>query len=280
MIDLHTHSTFSDGSLTPEELVADARKAGLSGIALTDHDTTGGVERFLAACSATGVNGIAGVEISADISHGTMHLLGYHIDPSNVKLQTILREIRDGRESRNHKILAKLNGLGIDIKWDEVRAFAGEDVVGRLHFAQALLARGLVPTKDRAFEMYLGKGKPGYVERFKMNPADCIKAISDAGGVPVLAHPFTLDLDAVELRRSVSELRDSGLKGLETFYPEHSYQLVEQYSSLARELGLVSTGGSDFHGAGNPKISLGKGFGGLNVPDSILVELKALRSSS
>ncbi len=275
MIDLHVHSTFSDGSLTPEELIGEAARAGLSAIALTDHDTTAGVPRFLEAAASCSMTAIAGVEISADVKVGTMHMLGYLLDPSNQTLIDRLKWLREGREARNAEILGKLNQLGFGLTWDEVAAFAGEDVVGRPHFAQALLARKIVKDKDEAFDKYLGKGKPAYADRRRMTPEDSIRLICGAGGVPVLAHPFTLNLSLGALKKQVAELRDFGLGGIEVFYSEHTREMTNQYLNLAKEVGLVATGGSDFHGAMNPDVKLGSGFGSLHVPDDVVAQLRA-----
>ena len=275
MIDLHVHSTFSDGSLTPEELIGEAARAGLSAIALTDHDTTAGVPRFLEAAASCSMTAIAGVEISADVKVGTMHMLGYLLDPSNQTLIDRLKWLREGREARNAEILGKLNQLGFGLTWDEVAAFAGEDVVGRPHFAQALLARKIVKDKDEAFDKYLGKGKPAYADRRRMTPEDSIRLICGAGGVPVLAHPFTLNLSLGALKKQVAELRDFGLGGIEVFYSEHTREMTNQYLNLAKEVGLVAKGGSDFQGAMNPDVKLGSGFGSLHVPDDVVAQLRA-----
>jgi len=165
--------------------------------------------------------------------------------------------------------------LGFGLTWDEVAAFAGEDVVGRPHFAQALLARKIVKDKDEAFDKYLGKGKPAYADRRRMTPEDSIRLICGAGGVPVLAHPFTLNLSLGALKKQVAELRDFGLGGIEVFYSEHTREMTNQYLNLAKDLGLVATGGSDFHGAMNPDVKLGSGFGSLNVPDDVVGQLRA-----
>jgi predicted metal-dependent phosphoesterase TrpH len=278
MIDLHMHSTFSDGSLTPEELLVEAQKTGLSAIALTDHDTTGGLARFVAAAKEGPVRAITGVEISADFKPGTMHMLGYFIKPESDTLEERLRWIREGREMRNAQILDKLQKLGFEISWDEIKAYAGEDVVGRPHFAQALLARGYVSDKNEAFDKYLGKGKAAYVDRRRLTPEDAVQLIVSAGGVPVIAHPFTLGLSAAETRKLLAGLKDTGLAGIEVYYSEHSAEMVELYGSMARDLGLVATGGSDFHGALAPDIRMGKGFGNLSVPDEIVPALEARRS--
>ena len=253
-----------------------AVKTGLTALALTDHDCTSGVGRFMAAVETdgNGLIGIPGVEISADVDRGTMHILGYFVDPGNEELENVLVQIRDGRRLRNEKILVRLNELGLDLNWDEVAAFAGEDVVGRPHFAQALEARGYVKSKTQAFDRYLAKGKPGYVDRFRLQASDCISVISGAGGVAVLAHPFTLDLAVPALRDLLEELKGVGLKGLETYYSEYSPQQKEEYRKLAADFGLLEVGGSDFHGAVNPGIRLGSGFGSLSVPDELVERLR------
>jgi predicted metal-dependent phosphoesterase TrpH len=275
------HSTFSDGSFTPSELATKAKGFGLTAIALTDHDCTDGLDEFLKACARNSdqpkLTGIPGVEISADVKRGTMHILGYFIDHKNAKLEKTLVQIRNGREIRNEKILKNLNGLGFNLTWEDVAAFAGEDVVGRPHFAQAMISKGYVPSSEKAFELYLKKGKPGYADRFRLPPDASIGAILQAGGVPVLAHPFTLELDREALRNYVIELKDQGLHGIEVFYPEHSQPMVAEYLALAKELDMVATGGSDFHGLANPKIRMGIGFGPLNVPDEIVEDLKKAR---
>lgn len=274
MIDLHTHSTFSDGSLTPEELAQLAADAALSAVALTDHDTTDGVPRFLKACENVGVEGIVGVEISVDFEPGSMHMLGFFMDINNVALQSALLNIRDGRERRNHKILKKLSELGMELEWGEVAALAGSDVVGRPHIMQAMMSRGYIATKNEAFDLWLGKGKPAYVDRFRLSPRDGIECIRSAGGVAVLAHPFTLGLKFGKLRVLVGELSGYGLQGIEVIYSLHNDKLRSQYMSLVEEFNLVATGGSDFHGDMNPSIRIGRGFGNVKVDDSVLERLR------
>lgn len=277
MIDLHMHSTFSDGSLTPEELLKEAATLGLSAIALTDHDTTGGLSRFVKAADGGSVRAITGVEISADFKPGTMHMLGYFIEPENAEFEARLRWIREGREMRNAEILEKLQKLGMKIAWDEVKAHAGEDVVGRPHFAQVMLEKKYVANKDEAFDRFLGKGKPAYAERRRLSALDSVAMIVAAGGVPVIAHPFTLGISDAELRTLLGELHEAGLQGVEVYYSEHAAPMVDKYGKLAGELGLVATGGSDFHGAMAPGIRMGRGFGNLQVPDDVVPALEARR---
>ncbi len=273
MIDLHTHSTFSDGSFTPEELVDMCAEAGLTGAALTDHDTVEGVPRFLAACDQRGLKGVAGVEISADVKKGGMHMLGYFVEPSSDSLESTLVKIRSGREYRNREILANLNDAGLELTMDEVCSYAGESVVGRPHFAQAMLARGYIKTKNEAFDRYLARGKPGYADRFRLSPEESIGVIHDAGGIAVLAHPFTLELSGSDLADFIAEMASAGLDGMEVYYSEHNHAQVNEYRNLTYQNGLLLSGGSDFHGEVNPAVKLGVGFGNLRVNDDLLEKL-------
>jgi predicted metal-dependent phosphoesterase TrpH len=276
MIDLHTHSTFSDGCLTPAALAELARQEGLQAVALTDHDTTDGVGFFLKACESVGVRGVAGVEVSAECATGTLHILGYFVRTDEGGLQEMLAKIRGGRAERNVVILEKLNRLGLVLTWDEVKAHAAEEVVGRPHFAQAMVARGYVRSREDAFERFLGKGQPAYADRYRFTAGHCIQAIRGAGGVPVLAHPGTLKCSRTELRRLLTEWCAAGLGGVEVYYSEHTPTQVRKYLSLARDFGLVATGGSDFHGPGVvPGLRLGRGFGALRVPKDVVDRLEA-----
>ncbi|MFH1969759.1 MAG: PHP domain-containing protein [Verrucomicrobiota bacterium] len=280
MIDLHTHSTFSDGSLTPEQLVREAERAQLSALALTDHDSISGLERFMAACSKSKLRGVSGVEISVDCnpSDATMHILGYFIDPANAELNEHVNRLRDGRQHRNKEILKRLNAMGLILSMNEISSFAGENNVGRLHFAQALMARGYVRTTQEAFDKYLAKGKSGYANRLRFKPLGGVEMIRQAGGIAVLAHPFTLNLGKQALADCVGKLVQGGLQGIEIYYPQHSPKLVRQYLDLAEQFHLVATGGTDFHGTPMPDVKLGRGFGVLDVPNAVLEQLDALRS--
>jgi len=282
MIDLHVHSTFSDGSMKPEELVQLALDSGLSALALTDHDTTAGIESFLAAGKALCAQNagdqspvlIPGVEISVAVDHGTMHVLGYFIEVGDTKLEALLARIRGGRNERNEQILIKLCGLGLELEMAEVLSFSGDGVVGRPHFARALVARRYVRSTQAAFEKYLARGRPAYADRYRPNAEESIDAISNAGGVAVMSHPSTLGMGPKAFRVLLEELANAGLQGIEVYYSEHSPEQEQKYVQLARDLGLVATGGSDFHGDLNPAIKLGRGFGRLRVPDSVVDELK------
>lgn len=275
MIDLHVHSTNSDGSETPEELVVRGRQTGLTAMALTDHDNMGGVDEFLAACRRHGMTGIAGVEISANVEegHGTLHILGYGVNPKLPLVEESLGRVLDGRAWRNERILEKLNGLGLELEWAEVQACAGEDVVGRPHFAQALIDRGHVSSVSEAFDRYLAKGRPAYVDRYRLYPEEGIRMICEAGGVAVIAHPFSWELDEAKLEAGLRELKAVGLVGIEAQYSEHTPEQTVTLLRLAKKLDLLTTGGSDYHGQTKPDIALGKGFGSLCVPDDYLLPL-------
>ena len=277
MIDLHTHSIFSDGSMTPEELVAVGAAAKLTALALTDHDTTEGLPRFLAATQQSAIYGVTGVEISADHHPGALHMLGYLFDPTHAGLQEKLAQLRAGRTERNRKILRQLQALGLELTWDEVHALAGGEVVGRPHFARAMIARGHVKDKDEAFAKFLARGRPAYAERFRLSPADSIRMIRAAGGVAVLAHPCSLKLGQKALRALLLELRAAGLEGVEVYHSEHNPSQTKLFHRLASDLGLAITGGSDFHGALMPDIKIGRGFGGLRVGDELLEALDKRR---
>lgn len=260
---------FSDGSMTPEELIAEAATLGLKGVALTDHDSVAGIPRFLEAAQAAGVPAIAGVEVSADIEVGTLHVLGYGVDYTNREFLEHLRWIREGRNSRNQEMLQKLNRLGLRLTIDDVQRHAGADVVARPHFAQALIAKGYVKDKREAFERYLAKGKPGYAERRRLNPEATMELLRMAGGLPVIAHPFTLKRTVKEMKPLLAHLKQFGLAGVEVYYSEHNRSWERSYLKLCKEFGLIATGGSDFHGTISPGIKMGKGIGTLNVPDEV-----------
>ena len=276
MIDLHCHSTFSDGSLTPEELVAEAERIGLTALALTDHDCLAGLERFLAAGVGKRIRLVPGIELSVDCAFGTMHMLGYWMRPDDPELNAQLEWVRDGRAMRNREILRKLNELGMAMTWDEVKAAAGDGVVGRPHFAQVMLAKGYAKDKGEVFDKWLGDGKPAYADRPRLTAERAIELIRGAGGVAVLAHPFTLRIGKESMAKLVAGLAASGLGGMECYYSEHSADLTKEFLALAEANGLVATGGSDFHGEMSPGVSLGTGFGGLNVPDEVVDRLGAL----
>ncbi len=275
MIDLHVHSTCSDGSETPEELVAHGRRIGLAALALTDHDNMDGAEAFLGACREQGMTGIAGVEISMAVEEGqgSLHILGYGLNPEHPQVKENLARVLDGRAWRNERILAKLNDLGLELEWSEVLECAGEDVVGRAHIAQALIDRDYVSSVEEAFDRYLAKGRPAYADRYRLYPQEGLRMIREAGGVAVIAHPFSWESDETELERGIARLKEMGLSGIEARYSEYTPEQTVTLLRLAKRLGLLTTGGSDYHGTAKPDLALGKGFGSLCVPDEDLPPL-------
>lgn len=273
MIDLHMHSRFSDGTHTPEELIQLAVEGSLTAVALTDHDTVSGVDEFLRAGQAAGLRVLSGVEVSTSYGPGELHVLGYGIQHKDHTLARQLEWIRSARQVRNEDIYRKLCKLAVPLSWKEIKACAGGDVIGRPHFAQALVARGYALDSKDAFDKYLARGRPAYAKRRSLSAEDAFEIISGAGGVPVLAHPFTLGLKRGELRDLVGDLVDLGLQGIEVYYSQHTPSRQKEYLKLATEFNLVATGGSDFHGARTPDLKLGRGFGALAVPDSVVDRL-------
>lgn len=275
MIDLHIHSTASDGSLHPHEIIAQAAALGLQAIAITDHDSVEGVKRALRQAMPPSLKFLSGVEISAAPPasirvRGSFHILGYGIDPQDPTLRDSLRVLRKSRENRNPAIIAKLNRLGIDITLAEVSEAVGECQLGRPHIARVLVQKGAAASIDEAFGRFLGSGKPAYVDKQRIGCREALQSIRDAGGVPVLAHPGLLTFETHSgLADAVMRLMAMGLMGLEVFYPEHTPALTAACCQLARQHGLLMTGGTDFHGALNPEIRLGVGRGDLDVPFAV-----------
>lgn len=267
MIDLHTHSTASDGTLRPAELVREAARAGLTHLALTDHDGIGGLAEARAETARSTVAFLGGVEISAEYQPGTMHILGYGFREEDPTLAGKLEDLRKAREERNPKIARKLRERGMDVTVEDAASVAGGKVVGRPHFAKVLLEKGYVQSTQEAFDRYLAKGGPAYEDKVRLSPAESIRSIRDAGGVAVLAHPNQLKVrDDAELEALVKEFATLGLQGIECFYRDHGEADESKLLALAEKYGLVPTGGSDFHGANRPGIRLGVGQGRMRVP--------------
>jgi len=249
MIDLHSHSTASDGMLTPTELVQYAKEKDLDAIALTDHDTSEGVEEATKAGKECDIEVVPGIEISAEYPEHTMHILGYYIDFKDQTFIDNISVLKKARAERNPRIVKNLQKIGINIDYDEILKVAGSGQVGRPHFAKVLINRGYVKTTQQAFNRYLKKGAPGYEDKFRFQPKDAISHILNAGGIPVLAHPSTLKCKTdEEIETQVKKLVDYGLKGIETYYSDHKPAQIELYTNLADKYGLLITGGSDFHG--------------------------------
>jgi hypothetical protein len=278
-IDLHIHSTASDGTLTPLEILSLAHRIGLAAIAITDHDTLAGSRQLLESPALGPIRAISGVEISASPppicpQRGSFHVLGYGIAFDYFPLNRILERLQNARQERNPKIIQRLNALGFTMNMAEVIELAGgTDGLGRPHIARLMKHKGYVENIDEAFECYLGHGKPAYVDKFRVPCHEAMALIRDAGGIPVLAHPgVTLD-PAIDLDRLLTDLVPMGLGGIEVYYPDHNTAQTARYAAAARRYGLLMTGGSDFHGSLKPEIQLGTGTGDLVVPDALFTTL-------
>ena len=266
-LDLHMHSTASDGAFAPADVVRLALDKQLDVIALTDHDNTDGVLPARRAAEGTPLTVIAGVELSAEDATRDTHLLGYLLDVTYTPFQASLAEMRDARVNRSEHIVAKLRALGVNISNERVREIAGDGAVGRPHIAKAMLEKGYVRSLQEAFDRYINNGGPAYVPRYQLAPERAIEWIHGAGGLAVLAHPGHYEDYEFALR----SLAAQGLDGVEVFYPDHSPDLITRLTGLARELNLVTTGGSDFHRRdqdGNIRM------GSVNVPVETLAQLQ------
>lgn len=262
MLDLHIHTTASDGSLTPMQVVQLARKKGFSLIAVTDHDTMGGVAEALEAGKKYNVDVVPGVEISSGVTL-EVHMLGYGMSPDHPVMKAMMEDMRAARVERMERIIENLQKMGVPITVEEVEAVAG-GAIGRPHIAQVLIAHGLVPDVRTAFREYIGVGAKAYVERRKMTSEQVIANIRDAGGVPVLAHGGLLRISEVELNQWIDSMAKKGLMGLECYHNAHTPQMERLLRAAAERNGLLVTGGSDFHGASRPDVEMGTGLSRWN----------------
>ncbi|MCK9376921.1 MAG: PHP domain-containing protein [Syntrophobacterales bacterium] len=277
-IDLHVHSTASDGSFAPAEVVRQAKAGGLTAMALTDHDTVDGLAEAVAAGDREGVEVIPGVEISAQCPGGTMHILGLFVDYHDGRLDERLAVLKQARIDRNPQIIKKLNDLNIPITMARVEEISGGGQVGRPHIARALMEAGYVTSIQQAFDIFLRKGGKAYVSKYRFPPAEALTMIRESKGIPVLAHPFTLGLgSAFALKNLLIELKGQGLAGIEVFYSEHTPEQEALYLKLARELDLLITGGSDYHGLNKPEITLGSMASQKKLTYKLVEALKAWR---
>lgn len=277
-IDLHTHSTASDGTLTPTELMRAAKAAGLSAIALTDHDTFEGLPEARAEAERQGVELVPGCELSLDYGGLPTHLLALFVDERPGHVVHELTRVRVARANRNAVMLEKLKAVGVHLRREDVERHA-TGVVGRPHMAQAMLAAGVVKSFEEAFTRFLGSSGLAYVPKVKLTPAEAIGAIHADGGLAVLAHPYLLSQQPRHIEAMLLDLTGMGLDGVEVYYTEHSDKYTALMAELAQRLGLLMSGGSDFHGSVKPGVALGKGRGGLYVRGELLEAMKeALRS--
>lgn len=278
MIDLHVHSTFSDGTLTPPELIDLAEDRGLSCIAITDHDTTAGLDLAADYAKRSPVDFIPGLEISVDEPRA--HILGYGIDSSYTPLQQTLEKVAESRRKRNPRIVQRLQDLGYDISMNDVAAQSNGEIIGRPHIARALVEKRYFDSITTVFERLIATGRPAYVDRKRLTAEEGIALIREAGGVAILAHPGLLSTDLTEIEGRIVALTRLGLQGIEAIYTEHTHDLTKHLIEFAVAKGLIWTGGTDFHGGNKPSISLGTGRGNVIVPDEIADRLKSLICST
>jgi predicted metal-dependent phosphoesterase TrpH len=278
-IDLHIHTTASDGTFTPEQVISHAHQLKLKAIAITDHDTVAGSKEALRNGIPPSLGFLTGVEISSTPppfypASGSFHLLGYSIRLDDPKLNHTLEKLQQARKNRNPAIITRLNELGISITLDEVRKEAGEGQLGRPHIAQLMVKKRVVASIDAAFDQFLGTGKPAYVDKQRIECFKAIEIILAAGGVPVLAHPGLLDFkEENQLEELIGRLKKAGIQGVEVYYSGHTPDQTRLFAELAKRHDLLMTGGSDFHGAIQPEIEMGSGQGDLIVPFELFEKL-------
>jgi predicted metal-dependent phosphoesterase TrpH len=295
VIDLHTHSTFSDGSEPPERICEMAAAAGCSAVALTDHDSLAGIPRAAEAARAVGLRLVPGCEVSckspvsrtssastsAGAVTGSIHVLVYFVEDPESPLGLELEALRKDRAERNHRLAARLEELGVAIDYDKLVAdFGGEEGLGRPHFARALVRAGAAADFDDAFDRWLAEGRPAYVPKARITVAEAAGLAEASGGVAVLAHPISLGLDPGPLEQLVAQLAETGLGGLEAIYGRYGADERKRLSGIADRTGLVATGGSDYHGSFKPDLEVGTGLGDLAVPEAVLDALDARRPRS
>ncbi|MDP4093898.1 MAG: PHP domain-containing protein [Bacillota bacterium] len=272
-IDLHAHSTASDGSFSPGELVNHAKTMGLYAVALTDHDTVSGIQEAVSEGEKLGVEVVPGIEIGVNFKP-EMHILGYFLNQNWLNISNILEKLRKSREERNPKIVAKLNELGFSMTMDEVKTAAITGVVGRPHIAKVMVDKGYVKSMGEAFEKYLASGRPAYFKKDKLSPEEGIGEILKAGGIPVIAHPVHLNMSYSHLDNLLADLKKDGLMGIEAYYVDNTNDDTGNLLRLAIKHDLLTTGGSDFHGSYKPDIELGRGRGNLRIPYELLEKMK------
>lgn len=275
LIDLHTHSLMSDGAQTPEDVIRTAHAAGLSAVALSDHDNVDGVRQAMAEGEKLGIEVIPAVELSAQVDT-ELHILGYFIDPENKRLQEAMAYALVVRDQRQEETCRKLNEQGFQITMDELREEAhGNPVLCRAHFAQIMVRKGYAESVQDCFKKYLSVGCYAYSNKQALLPHEAVSLIREAGGIAVAAHLHLIKMEDAPLKEFLRSLIPHGLDGVEGYYTDYTPDMEQRYRAMAKELGLVLSGGTDYHGANKPHISIGRGRGGLEIPYSVLEGLKA-----
>lgn len=273
-IDLHTHSTESDGTFTPEELMYHAKESGLSALALTDHDTVSGIKKAQPVAEELGLELVPGIELSTDYEGKEIHILGYYIDVGHPEFLRKLKEFVDCRDIRNEKMAALLQQEGFPVTMEELAMENPGSVITRAHFAKFLVEHGFAKDRETVFRNYLGDGCRCYVPREKITPFEAIRLIQMGGGMAFFAHPVLCHMNPGRLRAFTKSLKDAGLSGIEAIYSMNGPGDERNLLKLAEELGLLVSGGSDFHGKNKPQIKLGAGRGNLRIPYGVLEKIR------
>jgi len=268
-VDLHLHTLFSDGTYTPEGLISESSKCGLSAISVVDHDTVEGIKPVMEAAKHKNIEVISGIELSAEYEGLEIHILGYLIDYKNNSLIERLNILKKNRVERVYKIVEKLKDMGVTLDPKAIFDLSRQGTVGRLHIARALVLEGKVSSVFEAFQKYIGDKCPAYVLGFKFSPSEAIKLIKDSGGIPVLAHPYSINNDNL-----IIKFIDDGLMGLEVYYPEHSQSMINFYNNLAVKYNLLVTGGSDCHGDAKPQVRIGS----IKVPYELVERMREAKN--
>lgn len=279
IMDMHVHSSASDGTFSPTALLAEAKKAGLRAMALTDHDTMDGVAEAAKAAKELDIEFIPGAEFSTDYLECEIHVLGYYLSPEYPRLRDKLEEFRNFRATRNIRMVERLQEEGFSISMEQLAEKFPDSVITRAHISTLLVETGQVADKRTVFAEYLGENCRCYIQRPKITPVEAVLLIREAGGLAVLAHPVMYDLAESDLKQMILEMKEAGMCGIEAIYSENSDEDERKYRELADSFGLLVSGGSDFHGANKPDIQLGVGKGNLHIPYAMLEPFQKLRIS-
>ncbi len=272
--DLHIHTTYSDGSFTPAEIVDKAIEKGFNTIAISDHDTLDGIKPAIDYAADKDIDVIPAIEFSTFRGKAEIHVLGYFIDFEDEKLKDKVRKIYDARKLRAEKMVELLNKEGVELTFSEVREIAGDDYIGRPHIAQAMVKKGYIDEMGDAFtEKYIGNGGRAYVKKYKISPEEAIELILESGGIPVLAHPIFINHGKPLREDDIKKLKDNGLLGVEVYHSKHTAEDAKYYKHIAEKLELLITGGTDFHGENSPGVYLGD----IRLDDEHVKKLKEAR---
>ena len=277
IVDLHTHTTESDGSFTPEDLILEAKHVGLSAIAITDHDSISGIKKAAPVALEQEIELIPGVELSTDYNGKEVHVVGLFVDIENEYFLSKIKEFKENRDNRNAIMVENLQKEGFAITMEELLAENPDCVITRANIARFLYEHGMIPSIQTAFEKYIGDNCKCYVNRFKITPMDGVRLIKEAGGTAILAHPLLYHMSDVTLQKMVNEMKDAGLDGIEAIYCTYSPSEERQMKRFAMDNQLLISGGSDFHGTTKPNLNLGTGYGKLYIPYEVLEEMKKQR---